>query len=261
MAEPKNSGPFRWKTRLSPVSTSDSTFTCVAAVQAKPRALMMVPMTTATHRSCQTVITVTSTTTIASMKLIRKMRVMELQAKVFSAMRVIRPTSAATGISAMIGAKMKTLRPSVMPMTVPEMRLRPPLPTFSRDCAMRAQPPCVPKKEDRMLPTPWPKHSRRMEPLVPVIWSMSAWVIRLSRSPTMAKRTAVPMTLPHMAWSFQFTPAGGKSHEGMVLMPPRKVCAPATSRRVRRGSTSLSTMLKIAVKTREASGAGKNFPA
>mmetsp|Transcript_54071 Transcript_54071/g.144874 ORF Transcript_54071/g.144874 Transcript_54071/m.144874 type:complete len:257 (+) Transcript_54071:477-1247(+) len=222
---------------------------------------MIVPTTTATQRSCQTVITVTSTTTTASMKLMRRTRVIELHAKVFMAMSVIKPTSAATGISAMIGAKQKTLRPRVTPMTKPETRLRPPLPTLSKDCAMSAQPPCVPKSEERMLPTPCPKHSRLMEPLVPVIWSIKACVMRLSNKPTIANRIAVPMTLPHMAWSCQLTCAGGKSHEGIVLMPPRKVCAPATSLRVRRGSTSLSTMLKMAVKTREASGAGKTLPA
>mmetsp|Transcript_81949 Transcript_81949/g.248504 ORF Transcript_81949/g.248504 Transcript_81949/m.248504 type:complete len:257 (+) Transcript_81949:101-871(+) len=222
---------------------------------------MMVPMTTATHRSCHTVTTVTRTTTTASMKLMRSTRTMELQAKVFSAMSVMRPTSAATGICAMTGARRKTLRPRVMPMTRPETRLRPPLPTFSRDWAMSAQPPCVPKSEEIMLPTPWPKHSRRMEPLVPVIWSMRACVIRLSSSPTMANRTAVPMTLPHMAWSCQFTPTGGKSQEGMVLTPPRKVCTPATSRSVRLGRTSRKITLKTAVKIREASGAGKTLPA
>mmetsp|Transcript_99736 Transcript_99736/g.282485 ORF Transcript_99736/g.282485 Transcript_99736/m.282485 type:complete len:257 (-) Transcript_99736:154-924(-) len=222
---------------------------------------MMVPIITATHRSCQTVTTVTRTTTMPSTKLIRRTRVRELQANVLSAIRVMRPTSAATGISAIIGARRKTLRPNVMPMTTPERRLRPPLPTFRRDCAMSAQPPCVPKKEERMLPTPWPKHSRRIEPLVPVIWSMRACVMRLSSRPTMAKRTAVPITFPHMAWSSQWTPTGGKSQEGMVLTPPRKVCAPATSLSVLRGSTLPKTTLKTAVKTSEASGAGKTLPA
>mmetsp|Transcript_57614 Transcript_57614/g.178919 ORF Transcript_57614/g.178919 Transcript_57614/m.178919 type:complete len:295 (+) Transcript_57614:358-1242(+) len=260
MAEPKNSGPFRWKTRLSPVSTSDSTFTCVAAVQAKPRALMMVPMTTATHRSCQTVITVTSTTTIASMKLIRKMRVMELQAKVFKAMSVMRPTRAATGIIFITGASRSTLRPSVMPMTSPETRLRPPLPTLRSDWAMSAQPPWVPNRAEMMLPMPCPKHSRLIEPLVPVIWSMSACVIRLSSRPTMAKRTAVEMTLPHMEPSCHATPAGGKSQEGMVLKPPRKVDSPATSPSVRRGKKLAQTMLKTVVRITEARGGGRTLP-
>mmetsp|Transcript_82944 Transcript_82944/g.192700 ORF Transcript_82944/g.192700 Transcript_82944/m.192700 type:complete len:257 (+) Transcript_82944:438-1208(+) len=222
---------------------------------------MMRPMITAIQRSSHTVITVTRTTTLASIQLMRMMRTMELQANVFRAMRVISPTSAATGICAMMGAKRKTLRPSVTPITVPETRLLPPLPTFSRDCAISAQPPCVPNSDESMLPTPWPKHSRRMEPLVPVIWSMRASVMRLSSSPTMAKRTAVEMTLAHMCPLCQSTPAGGKSHEGMVLKPPLKVCAPATCLRVRRGITGFSRYAKTAVRIREANGAGNTLPA
>mmetsp|Transcript_70638 Transcript_70638/g.163301 ORF Transcript_70638/g.163301 Transcript_70638/m.163301 type:complete len:223 (+) Transcript_70638:515-1183(+) len=222
---------------------------------------MMRPTITAMHKSSQTVITVTRTTTVASIQLILRIRTIELQAKVFNAMSVMRPTRAATGICAMIGARRNTLRPSVTPMTVPETRLRPPLPTFRSDWAMRAQPPCVPKSADRMLPTPWPKHSRLIEPLVPVIWSMSASVMRLSSRPTIAKRTAVEMTLAHMRPLCQSTPAGGKSQEGMVLKPPRNVCAPATSLRVRRGMTGLSTNAKTAVRINEARGAGKTLPA
>mmetsp|Transcript_31255 Transcript_31255/g.98035 ORF Transcript_31255/g.98035 Transcript_31255/m.98035 type:complete len:257 (+) Transcript_31255:447-1217(+) len=222
---------------------------------------MMRPMITAMQRSSQTVITVTRTTTMASIQLTRRMSTMELQANVFSAMSVIRPTRAATGICAMMGARTKTLRPRVMPMTRPETRLRPPLPTFSRDCAMSAQPPCVPKKEEMMLPTPWPKHSRLMEPLVPVIWSMSACVIRLSSRPTMAKRTAVEMTLPHIELLCQSTPEGGKSHEGMVLKPPRKVDSPATSPSVLRGRKPWKAMLKTVVRMTEARGGGRTLPA
>mmetsp|Transcript_99739 Transcript_99739/g.282499 ORF Transcript_99739/g.282499 Transcript_99739/m.282499 type:complete len:394 (-) Transcript_99739:453-1634(-) len=222
---------------------------------------MMTPMTTAMHRSCQTVTTVTSTTTMASTKLIRRIRTIELQANVFSAMSVMRPTRAATGISAISGARTKTLKPRVTPITTPDSRLWPPLLTFSSDWAMSAQPPWVPKSEERMFPIPCPRHSRRMEPLVPVIWSMSASVIRLSSRPTMAKRTAVEITLPHMRPSCQCTPTGGKSQEGIVLKPPRKVCAPATSWSVRRGMTSCSTNAKTAVRISEARGAGKTLPA
>mmetsp|Transcript_49423 Transcript_49423/g.137354 ORF Transcript_49423/g.137354 Transcript_49423/m.137354 type:complete len:413 (+) Transcript_49423:556-1794(+) len=222
---------------------------------------MMRPTITAMQRSSQTVITVTSTTTVASIQLMRRMRTRELHAKVFSAMSTMSPTSAATGICAMMGASRKTLRPRVMPMTAPETRLRPPLPTFSRDCAMRAQPPCVPKSEERMLPTPWPKHSRLMEPLVPVIWSINASVMRLSSRPTMAKRTAVEMTLAHMWPSCHCTPAGGKSQDGMVLKPPRNVSVPATSFRVRRGMTSFNRKAKTAVRISDAKGAGKTLPA
>mmetsp|Transcript_36221 Transcript_36221/g.86553 ORF Transcript_36221/g.86553 Transcript_36221/m.86553 type:complete len:257 (+) Transcript_36221:585-1355(+) len=222
---------------------------------------MMTPMTTATHKSCQTVTTVTRTTTIASIQLIRNTKTIELQAKVLSAMSVMSPTRAATGMIFMIGASNSTLRPRVMPMTVPETRLRPPLLTLRSDWAISAQPPCVPKRAEMMLPTPWPKHSRLMEPVVPVIWSISASVMRLSSRPTIAKRTAVEMTFPHMYPLCQSTPTGGKSHEGMVLKPPRKVCAPATSLSVLLGITSFNTNAKTAVRIREASGAGKTLPA
>mmetsp|Transcript_95818 Transcript_95818/g.299325 ORF Transcript_95818/g.299325 Transcript_95818/m.299325 type:complete len:298 (+) Transcript_95818:314-1207(+) len=263
MAEPKKSGPFRTYVRSWGLSLSSpaSTRTSVADVHAKPRPQRMTPQTTATQRSCHTVTTVTRTTTIASIQLIRRMRVIELQANVFRAMSVIRPTRAATGMIFITGASKSTLRPRVMPMTVPETRLRPPLPTLRRDWAMSAQPPCVPKSEAMMLPTPWPKHSRLMEPLVPVIWSMSACVIRLSSRPTMAKRTAVEMTLPHIELLCQSTPEGGKSHEGMVLKPPRKVDSPATSPSVLRGRKPWKAMLKTVVRMTEARGGGRTLPA
>mmetsp|Transcript_49424 Transcript_49424/g.137360 ORF Transcript_49424/g.137360 Transcript_49424/m.137360 type:complete len:284 (+) Transcript_49424:475-1326(+) len=248
-------------TRALPHVAVEVTLTCVAAFHEKPKALMMRPTTTATQRSCHTVMTVTRTTTVASIQFTRRTSMRELHAKVFSAISVMRPTSAATGIWAMTGASTKTLKPRVTPMTRLETRLRPPLPTFRRDCAMSAQPPWVPKREARMLPTPWPKHSRLMEPLLPVIWSMSASVIKLSNRPTIAKRTAVEMTLNHIRWSCQLTPAGGKSQDGVVLKPPRKVCAPATSSRVRRGKMSFSKRAKHAVRMSEASGAGKTLPA
>mmetsp|Transcript_57629 Transcript_57629/g.178985 ORF Transcript_57629/g.178985 Transcript_57629/m.178985 type:complete len:232 (+) Transcript_57629:860-1555(+) len=197
---------------------------------------------------------------MASTQLIRRTSAKELQAKVFSAMSVMRPTSAATGMIFITGASNNTLRPKVMPMTSPETRLRPPLLTLSKDCAMRAQPPCVPKSAEMMLPTPWPKHSRLMEPLVPVIWSMRACVMRLSNRPTMAKRTAVEMTLPHIAPSCHWTPVGGKSQEGMVLKPPRKVDSPATSPSVRRGKKLAQTMLKTVVRITEARGGGRTLP-
>mmetsp|Transcript_24816 Transcript_24816/g.52601 ORF Transcript_24816/g.52601 Transcript_24816/m.52601 type:complete len:250 (+) Transcript_24816:331-1080(+) len=247
-------------TKRSSVSTAVINCTSVAACQAKPKVLMITPTTTAVARSCHTVIAVTSTTTKASNQLILRMSSKELQANVFSAMSTMRPTRAATGMCAMTGAKMMTQRQRTRPMTMPETRLWPPLPTLRRDCAMSAQPPWVPKKEEMMLPTPWPKHSRRVELVVEVIWSMSVCVMRLSKMPTMAKRTAVAMTLPHMAPSCQLTPFGGKFQAGQDFSPPAKVACPATSSNVRGLIWCLKIMLKTTVRMREARGAGKALP-
>mmetsp|Transcript_89630 Transcript_89630/g.199210 ORF Transcript_89630/g.199210 Transcript_89630/m.199210 type:complete len:250 (-) Transcript_89630:22-771(-) len=241
-------------------SSAVSNCTSVAACHAKPKVLMITPTTTAVARSCQTVIAVTSTTTKESSQLILVMSSNELHAKVFKAMRTMRPTSAATGMCAMMGAKMITQRQRTNPMTTPETRLCPPLPTLSKDCAMSAHPPWVPKKEEMMLPTPWPKHSRRVELVVWVIWSMSVCVMRLSKMPTIAKRTAVAMTLPHIAPSCQLTLLGGKFQAGQDLRPPAKVSCPATSSNVRASIWFLKMMLKTTVRIKEARGAGKAFP-
>merc|ERR1719453_788069 len=110
-----------------------------------------------------------------------------------------------------------------------------------------------------MLPTAWPRHSRVVEPRVSVIWSTRSSVSKLSTRPTIAKRIAVEMTLPHCP-PVKSTPLGGKFHAGKESRPPLKVFEPAMSLSVLLGNAEsmqhpnmTDTMIAI-------NGAGHHLP-
>mmetsp|Transcript_81899 Transcript_81899/g.231810 ORF Transcript_81899/g.231810 Transcript_81899/m.231810 type:complete len:259 (-) Transcript_81899:181-957(-) len=223
---------------------------------------MTMPAPTAQVRSLETVTTVTTMITKKSKNLGNIRNSTKPHQKVFSAASAERPMGAPMGTCASSGPRPRRLRPSTRPQARPEARLAPPLPTLMIEGIRTAPPPWRPRSEARTLPAPWPRHSRRMELPSAIIWSRSDCVIRLSRRPATAKRSAVIATLIHIFWLTQFTPAGGKSQAGAwTSRPPAGLRAqePATCSRVLRAHTGSQILLKTKLRMTAARGAGKRL--
>mmetsp|Transcript_42161 Transcript_42161/g.127385 ORF Transcript_42161/g.127385 Transcript_42161/m.127385 type:complete len:250 (+) Transcript_42161:428-1177(+) len=233
MAEPKKSGPCKRKTRACAPSLSSTSFTSLAADQANARALMKRPMTTAVAKSTAIVTPVTTRMTSASVHEMMESSPKDPHANVLIDTMNMSPTNAATGMWLTSGVAKTTLTARPAAMIKLESRPWPPPLTLISDWPIKAQPPCVPKSPATMFPRPCPKHSRLVDPGVPVIWSSNLTVNKLSTKPTSAIRHAVVITAAHMSMSPQSTPAGGKLHEGSDSRPLGRI---VTSARVRGGN-------------------------
>mmetsp|Transcript_23009 Transcript_23009/g.68927 ORF Transcript_23009/g.68927 Transcript_23009/m.68927 type:complete len:274 (+) Transcript_23009:334-1155(+) len=238
----------------------ESTLRDVATFHAKFNMLTTTPASTAAARSSQIVSTVTRIATAKSKALCREKSSKKPHAIVFMDAIATMPTGAAAGMCATNGPNSNTLRPSKAPVTKPDRRLMPPLPTFMNVWTERAPPPCVPKRDATMLATPCPKHSRRIEPPVPVISSTRDCAIRLSNNPAIANRTAAGITLAHMWGSRHSTPLGGKAHAGTESSPPSKVSFPAMSSSVLPANQDPQKVAKPHAKMTATSGAGNVLP-
>mmetsp|Transcript_4088 Transcript_4088/g.10973 ORF Transcript_4088/g.10973 Transcript_4088/m.10973 type:complete len:253 (-) Transcript_4088:313-1071(-) len=223
---------------------------------ANPRPLTMTPTSTATATSYHNVISITTITTTESVQLTFKNSLNVPQAKVLTAIRMRTPMTPATGMISTSGANTVAQSMSVKPAVTPDRRPLPPLLTFNSEGPSKAQPPCVPKSEARMFPAPCAKHSRLIEPLVPVIWSTRACVMRLSSRPTSARWKDRVNAWNIRPWLSHSIPTGGKSHLGILPNPISSMPEPATSPMVVVGTTKL----KRVVMARAASAAGMALP-
>ena len=146
---------------------------------------------TATAKSSNTVIMVTTMSTKASAFGICLIRLSEENSNVPILTINIIPTSTATGIEAITSEKFTTSTISSKAAVIEESRPRPPEVKLITDCPIMAHPAIPPKNPEVTLPIPSAIHSWLPFPLAPPISSSTESVSRDSINPTSATINAI----------------------------------------------------------------------
>mmetsp|Transcript_18911 Transcript_18911/g.46849 ORF Transcript_18911/g.46849 Transcript_18911/m.46849 type:complete len:235 (-) Transcript_18911:657-1361(-) len=201
----------------------------------------MIPAKTAMAKSfCTVKILTRAITKTSSLGIFRTNR-RDDQLKVDWHTNSMTPTKEAMGTEPKSGAAATIPRAKKMAMLIPEKReIPPPLWTLMILCPNRAHPPMPPVNPDKMLPVPWPTHSRLPDPLVPSSTSPSNSCIvkRDSKHPTAAMVSAYGKTTLKVS---AVNGTLGNPILGRTDQPPTKVEAPAISASVLVGSEKRRT--------------------
>mmetsp|Transcript_29738 Transcript_29738/g.64042 ORF Transcript_29738/g.64042 Transcript_29738/m.64042 type:complete len:287 (+) Transcript_29738:1905-2765(+) len=242
--------------RVGPLGGSSFVCEMVAEIvvdcfHAKPRAEVIVPMSTAFAKSSLTVTNVTNEMMNKSRFGTFPNNLNEPHENVDWQTNNMTPASATTGICPNNGAQATMPNAKNIAMDMPERRLTPPpLWALMRDWPMRAHPPIPPVRPDARLPIPWPMTSRLVLPRFPssMIPSRSWRVRRDSIDPTAAMVIAygrIILSVSKGAFTNGVQTDDGSPIFGNTDNPPLNVSAPATSASVFNGHLKTRAMIEV----------------